>query len=347
MTGLVELELRNFRNCEKRTFDFAAPQILLTGHNGSGKSNLLEAIGYLSTLRSFRRANFRELLRINAKTGGFELRGVLNKPNRSPERLTVREYASGCRELYLGEHRCRRASDFILEFRTVIFSPDDRMLISAGSSVRRRFFDVLISSAEPDYLRALSNYARALSQRNAALKQHRAELAAAFEPELAAALEPISRHRRNYAEKMTEVVSRLLGDGYTFELIYRPSFSGSAADFQRKCAESREKELLRGFTLSGIQLDEFDVLLDGKNLRSFGSTGQIRLTALMLKLGEYLLLRQTELPVIVLADDVTGDLDAERCRLFFDTISDADQQFFTFARDPQFPQLAGAKRLTL
>ena len=88
-------------------------------------------------------------------------------------------------------------------------------------------------------------------------------------------------------------------------------------------------------------------LLDGKNLRSFGSTGQIRLTALMLKLGEYLLLRQTELPVIVLADDVTGDLDAERCRLFFDTISDADQQFFTFARDPQFPQLAGAKRLTL
>ena len=346
MTGLGSITLKNFRNYEHRELEFTSPRVVFCGPNGSGKSNLLEAIGYLSTLRSFRNANFRELVRLNSR-GGFEIKGVLQRHNASAETLLVRETMPGKRELYHGDFRCRKASDYILEFRSVIFSPDDREIVRGSAGIRRKFFDMLIASAESRYLTALAAYNRSLAQRNAALKNRKPHLAEAFEEVMAQTVSIITSCRRSFAESLAQRTALLLGERYTFNITYRPNFSGTAAEFTARCRENRERELLRGCTLSGCQLDEFEFILDGRNLRHFGSTGQIRMAALMLKLGEFQLLRQNSGPVAVLADDVTGDLDESNKALFFQVISSADQQFFTFAHAPRLPELDSAQVIEL
>jgi DNA replication and repair protein RecF len=102
-------------------------------------------------------------------------------------------------------------------------------------------------------------------------------------------------------------------------------------------AARRDSELRRQCTLCGPQLDEFDLFLDGKLLRTYGSTGQVRLSALLLKLAQYRIVRASSgVPLAVLVDDVTGELDADNLQLFFNTISGAQQAFFTFADKPGF-----------
>ena len=336
MVPIETLKLVNFRNYAERVFRFDGADVVFCGPNGAGKTNLLEAVSFLSVLRSFRTVSGREMVRIGERF--FELACLLNK-NGFREELRVVQRANSEREIFIDGKKLRRSSDFIREFRAVVFVPEDRNIPAGSSSYRRRFFDMLIATQEREYLKALSLYNRALMQRNRALKRSAAEkIAAAFEPELAENAPLIAARRRVYASLVEKEVSRLLGEetGSEFSIRCKIDYPENAGEYLALLGKNREKERLRACTCIGPQLDEFEFLLDGRPLRSYGSTGQIRMIALLLKLAEFNLFRRAGSRLVVLADDVTGELDERNRTLFLNTIQSADQRFFTFTEMPSF-----------
>lgn len=335
MPVINDISLSGFRSYDQAEFSFDADRILLLGENGSGKSNLLEAIGFLSVLRSFRGARTRELFRVGSSaftiSAGMDINGVT-------ERLTVREDAAapGKRELYIGRAKIARASEFIREFRVVSFAPEDHLLASGSSACRRRFFDMLISMLSPEYFRSLARYQRALAQRNRALKFRAERAAVSFEEELAEQAVFIMKCRRETLAVVEERVSGLLNGRYGFTAVPRFSLPEDTALAAEKLALSRPSDLKRGCTQCGPQQDDFDFKLENRSLRYCGSNGQHRLLSLLLKLAGFSMIRSNSAkPVVVIADDVTGELDRENRQLFYRHIASADQLFFAAAVMPQ------------
>lgn len=345
MDGIERIGLYSFRSYERAEFRFSSPRVLLLGPNGSGKSNLLEAIGFLSVLRSFRGARMRELFRIGS--GEFMIRGELVSARRGREVLTVRESASaaaGGRRLFIGRAAVRRASEFIREFRVVSFAPEDRVLASGSSGGRRRFFDMMISMLSPEYFQALVRYQRALAQRNHALKSRSEAVAASFEGEIAESAARVMAARREYAAKVEAEVRALLAGRSDFAIETRFSFPETPEEIRERLAENRSGELKRGCSAAGPQVDDFEFTYDGRSLRYCGSTGQHRLISLLLKIAEFHLMKDSaSTPVIVMADDVTGELDRVNRDFFLEQISCADQCFFAAAERSADPFLKDAE----
>ena len=326
------LELHQFRNCEQRKLEFTSREVVLCGQNGVGKSNILEAIHFLSILRSFRTASVRDLVRIGAK--GFRITGRIRKQD-YPETLEVEQWHGNRRHLRIDGVSVPKSSEFIREFRAVAFTPEDREITAGGSSYRRRFFDMYLSVTAPDYLTALQRYGAALARRNAVLRNPAANLAiaAAFEQELAESAAILLPARRQCAETICTKVNELLGTP-RLRTVYRSDSPDSVSDYLARLSNDRERERKRGCTGFGPQTDDFIFYLDGKPLREFGSNGQLRLTALYLKMAAFALLRHNGTPVVALVDDVTGELDEQARNCFFDLLKSADQAFYTFTAAP-------------
>ena len=340
---ITTLKLRNFRNVERGVYEFSAPRVLFLGPNGVGKSNLLEAIGFLSVLRSFRGAPAREMMKLDEHE--FTIAATLDC-GAYRKLLALREGPSG-RELFEERKAVYRSSDFIRNFRTVVFAPEDRMIVAGGASYRRRFFDMLISVLEPKYFTALGDCNRALKQRNRALRSG-GKGAECFDPVLAESAGILTAFRREYAAMLEKEVNKLLSPRGVFGVKCRFSAPEDMEAYLKLLASERARELRRGATLCGPHLDDFELTLDGKELRRCGSNGQIRLVSLYLKLAEFALVRKlAELPVLVLADDVTGELDAENTRRFLELTQVADQAFFTFTRRPEEPFFSTAQEIVL
>ena len=345
MIPLLDIELDRFRNYRRKRFDFSSETVLLFGENGSGKTNLLEAISYLSLLRSFRgHVQSRELCAFNESV--FTLSATLDK-GRFKEKLYVAETRSGKRELKIGEAKIHRSSEFIHEFRTVAFVPEDKWIVSGSSGYRRRFFDIMISTLDPEYLNSLIRFNRALAQRNKALKTN-SKMAVAFEPELAAQVPVICGKRKIFAEKIKLVFNRISAGKYDFDISYDPDYPCEEDSFLEHLSKNRKREQERFCTLFGPQRDEFLFTLNGKELRTYGSTGQIGISSLLLKMTEFELTKTlSNLPVIALIDDVTGELDRQNCDLFLRVIQSADQKIFTFSRKESIPDLGELQRIDL
>ena len=345
MIVLLEVELDRFRNYSRRRFDFSSDCVLLCGPNGCGKTNLLEAISCLSVLRSFRgHVQSRELCACGESV--FSLSALLDK-GAYRERLRIVESRSGKRELRIGEAVVPRSSEFIREFRSVAFVPEDKFIISGSSGHRRRFFDMLISTLDPAYLAALMRYNRALAQRNRAFKSNVAAVGL-FEPELAEQIEVICAGRKDFSRRIAAEFNRISGGKYDFDISYGPDYPVERGAFLDHLKKMRSREEERGCTLCGPHRDEFVFSLDGRELRVFGSTGQVGIAALLVKMAEFELVRSlAKLPVVALIDDVTGDLDAGNRALFLDVVKTADQRFFTFSRDETIPPLGEVQRIDL
>lgn len=343
MALINELVLRNFRSFQERKFVFEAPDVVFTGENGTGKSNILEALGYLSTLRSFRRSGIRDMIRLGADS--FLISADVTR-GRSVAKLSVTEQLAGGRQLYIDKAPVK-LSDFLFEYRCVCFSPGDFAIGAGSAGLRRRFLDQLISSNDRTYLALLSQYVRALTQRNRAAKLKNQAAMRAFEVVMAENAPGIIFRRREVISMLESRIRSLLAGKYDFSIRYKPDFDGSTDDFLRRFNTMRPREMQRGCTLTGIQLDDIEFILDGKPLRTFGSTGQIRMITLMLRLAEYILLRRTPAPVAVLADDVTGELDDNNRELFFRTVSTADMRFHTYAVWPEYETLRNAQFIKL
>ena len=308
---LAHVRLRDFRNYGRLDADFAPGFHLLLGDNAQGKTNVLEAIYLIATLRSFRGVGGAQMVRHGQK-GYFVGSQVVGQGRHETKMYwSVQE-----RSLSLDGRPVRKLTDYLGTLRTVVFCTEDLLLIKGPGRGRRRFLDLLLSQTHPAYLPLLQRYAQALRARNALLKQPVPDPAAleGFSREMVSAGDELIRCRRELAPKFAplarQAYCRIANDAEELRLEYAPSVKH---DFAVELAQSRPRERTYRSTLVGPHRDEVQLLLDDRSAAQFGSEGQKRTLAIALKMAqaEYL----TDLhgaPPVLLLDDIMGELDVKR-----------------------------------
>lgn len=339
---IKNLNLVNFRNYTELNLNFSNRKIVFTGANGQGKTNILEALYFLSILRSFRTSSIKAITKIN--TPGFYIKAEIENNTLQWSRKLEIEYSSR-RILKIDGNTVYKASHFITNIKTVVFSPNDIEIITSSSAVRRRFINIFISNVIPEYLNALSEYIEALKTRNLMLKSGASENEfKVFEHIMAQQGAFIIECRKKIfmqlSQKMIETYNSIRNDIKSFQIKYMPDPAGASGidPFLKKLESTRKKDKTKGYTPYGPHCDDFDIILNGKQLRQFGSNGQCRLAAICLKMAAISVLHSNKTEnnnVIVLIDDVTGDLDEKTKKAFFKTIETTEQTFFTFTEKPQ------------
>jgi DNA replication and repair protein RecF len=338
-TGLVcrELRLRQFRNFAELELVFPAAGVAVIGDNGSGKTNLLEALHYLEIFRSFRGAADDQLVRFGAEA--FHARGRFEDPGsgRQVEITAAYEPRTRRKRVTVDGVEMERLGDAIGRIGTVIFSPSDVAIVSGGPGERRRYLDIVLSLNRPGYLDALQRYRHVLRQRNALLRDGRgATELAAWNSALvdsgarivAARAEWVASHAARFAE-----LYRAIG-GADAELAYDSDVpldegAGEAAarsSFEARLERVASREAERGVSLAGPHRDDLSLRMEtadgAAELRQFGSGGQVRTGAIALRMveAETVLQARGRQPLLLL-DDVFAELDAGRSRRILELLS--------------------------
>jgi DNA replication and repair protein RecF len=340
---LAHLRLRDFRNYPRLDVDFAPGFQLLLGDNAQGKTNVLEAIYLMATLRSFRGVGGAQMIRHGQK--GYFVGGKVVSQGEHDIKMY---WSAPERSLSLDARPVRKLTDYLGVLRTVVFCTEDLLLVKGAARARRRFLDLLLSQTYPAYLPLLQRYTRALRSRNALLKQPTTDPVAldGFSAELVKAGEEILRLRRELIPKLSPLARlayrRISHEAEELRLEYRPSVK---KDFSVELAQSRRREAVYRSTLIGPHRDDLELLLNDRPAAAFGSEGQKRTLAIALKLAqaEYL----TGLhgaPPVLLIDDILGELDAKRRGGFLPLLDRAEQsrgQVFMTATEANWPEEAG------
>jgi DNA replication and repair protein RecF len=344
---LAHLRLRDFRNYARLDVDFPPGFHLLLGGNAQGKTNLLEAIYLLGTLRSFRGVGGAQMAR-HGQAGYFVGARVVGQG----EHEVKLYWSARQRSLSLDGQPVRRLTDYLGVLRTVVFCTEDLQLIKGAGRGRRRFLDLLLSQTHAAYLPLLQRYARSLRARNALLKQPLLDPVAleGFSRELVAAGEAICRLRRELVPKLAPIVrqahGRIANQAEELRLEYQP---GVAADFAVELAQSRARERAYRATLVGPHRDDLRLLLDGRPAAQFGSEGQKRTLAIALKLAQAEYLAGLHgAPPVLLIDDIMGELDLKRRGGFLPLLEQARQsrgQVFMTATEENWPRDLGGDLL--
>ena len=329
---LEEISIRDFRNYSNCTVPFVPGDNILAGANGVGKSNILEAVYFASFLRSFRTVRWKELVRIGSES--MELSISVKKGNWRHKRKVRFEFPE--KRLLSGDSgTISKASDYVQVLRPVIFAPVDRGLVSGSAGVRRNFFDMLIALSDSEYWHALRAHSQALLRRNAALKDGREDSIRAFETVIAESAVIITKAREEWVQRLSRELEKFSSD---MQISYRSDCREytSVGSYLAAFDKYRHREMLKKCSCFGPQRDDFEIIFEEKPARYFASTGQGRMLALKLKLAQASLMRScSEIPVIALIDDVTGDLDRKARESFLQELQIFPQRIYTFTAPPE------------
>lgn len=360
---IYRLSLRNFRNYASVDLSLERGISLFVGENAQGKSNLLEAIYLLSTLRSSRAASDADLVRREVLDSPFPVARLECEVERSAGNLRLEVAIVG--RTVDAAHRAgkrvrvngipRKASDAVGQLAAVLFTTLDIGIVAGAPILRRRYLDMMISQVDRGYLRAMQRYARVLQQRNSLLKRIQAGQSSPnelnfWDQELAHSGGIIMFGR---ASALAQIIpqaklhmERLSDDQERIDLTYRPALGGLEeeecpldepewiARLLRALQRARQREVQLGTTIVGPHRDDFSVEIDGMPADAFGSRAQQRSAALSLRIAEAMYLRQAlgDDPVVLL-DDVLSELDARRRRGVLE-ILDTFQQTIVTTADP-------------
>ena len=344
-----DLRLRQFRNFEELDLVFPPGGAAVIGPNGSGKTNLVEAIYYLEIFRSFRGAPDRQLVRFGADA--FHIRGRFEDPRTGRELEVTAGYDGrrGVKRVTVNGGEPERLGDALGRVGVVAFSPSDVALIAGSPGERRRFLDIVLSLNAPGYLMALQRYRQTLRQRNALLGDGASE--SSLSPWTAALVATGAKLMRARAEWVAEnadafarAYQRIGGDAPA-RLEYRPSAADAAspaADHAAVLAAElerlRRRERERGMTVRGPHRDDLGFVRErdeGRDLRDFGSGGQQRTAAIALRLVEARTIRQARgRAPIVLLDDIFAELDPGRSERVLELLEDEPGQSILTAPKP-------------
>lgn len=329
---LRRLEIQDFRNLERVSLDLPREGIAVVGNNGHGKTNLLEAITYLQTLRSVRGARDTELTRFGA--AGFHLSADALTPSEHEIDLGF-ELATKKKKLLHDGVAPKRLSDGLGALPSVIFSPRDVELVGGGAAERRRFLDLILALTSRRYLHALQHYRGALAQRNAALRSvarnHAGDEAiAVWEPTLAENGAIVIEERSRWVESSRAGFASLcerIGERGEATMCHQTAFEISATladDIAAELASKRSSDVRRGMTSVGPHRDDLVLTLDGQSLRVYGSAGQHRTAAIALRILEGSTLRDAAgAEPILLFDDPFAELDAGRAERILELIQES------------------------
>lgn len=329
---LNEVSFQNYRNIEKETIRFYEGTNVLLGDNAQGKTNVLEGIYVFAAGKSFRGAKDRELISFGKERAQSSL--CYTDSDGDEQNLEIRYSDKAPKTMKKNGVTVRKVSDFVGNFRAVLFCPEHLSLIKGPASGRRAYLDLAISQLKPSYLHALMEYGALLKQRNSLLKKE-----GAFLSELKPLLEVLSeqmsvyhaqivRTRARYIEVVREQIRDFLcdltGGSETVSMFYESMDRRMEEEnvgekeflineFLRKSAEASQKDYRAGQTTVGCHRDDFSVFVNGHEARQFCSQGQDRSLVLALKLaeGEISKTASGDYPVF-LFDDVLSELDKKR-----------------------------------
>jgi DNA replication and repair protein RecF len=343
---LKTLDLRQFRNYKEQQVEFTAPKTILVGNNAQGKSNLLEAVELLATLRSHRMARDRDLVREGEATS--QIHATLERQTGISD-LTLTLRRNGRRTVALNSETLRRQMDFLGVLNAVQFSSLDLDLVRGGPEGRRSWLDTLLIQLEPVYAHILQQYHQVLRQRNAFLKHNvetrhlsslQSELAV-WDAQLASTGTRVIRRRDRAIQRLAPIASAwhasISGSTEILELKYSPNISLEhnhpeqvQQAFLDKIQLRAVAELHQGTTLVGPHRDEIELTINQTPARQYGSQGQQRTLVLALKLAELQLIEEVVgEPPLLLLDDVLAELDPSRQNQLLDTIQDRFQTLIT------------------
>lgn len=341
---LAHLRLRDFRNYARLDTAFAPGFHLLLGDNAQGKTNILEAIYLMATLRSFRGVGSAQMVRHGAK-GYFVGSKIVGGVGEHEIKIY---WSAKERNLSLDGQPVKRLTDYFGTLRTVIFCTEDLQLVKGTARARRRFLDLLLAQTNPVYLPLLQRYMRAVRARNAMLKQRSSDEAVleSFSMEMVRLGNEIIQARRELIPKFSPLVRlayrRISNDAEELRIEYAPSVKN---DFAVELARSRSRERTFRASLVGPHRDDLQLLQNEKSAAQFGSEGQKRTLAIALKIAQAEFLTGVNgSPPILLIDDVMGELDLKRRSGFLPLLEQARKtrgQVFMTATEENWPRELG------
>lgn len=343
---LQQLHLIQFRNYVAQQVEFSAPKTILVGPNAQGKSNLLEAVELLSTLKSHRVSRDRDLVKDGESLS--QVTATLQRDS-GPLDLSLTLRANGRRTVAANSETIRRQLDFLGYLNIVQFSSLDMDLVRGGPGERRNWLDAVLVQLEPVYAHLLQQYQQVLKQRNAYLKHHRSDDAPQVDPQqlvlwnqqLAASGSRVIQRRQRMLMRLVPLAGHwhqtISGHQEQLEILYTPNVSYDPQfpeqlypQFLSQLEEKSMLEQLQGLSLVGPHRDEVTLLINGTPARQYGSQGQQRTLVLALKLAELKLIEEVvgEAPLLLL-DDVLAELDLNRQNQLLDAIQTRFQTLIT------------------
>ncbi len=346
---ITELKLQNFRNHVETNVEWAPHMNVITGQNGAGKTNLIDAIHYLCMSRSF--VSTSDMYVVNQDATFFMIKGHFEGNIRSSFDVGCSYSRGEGKKIFVNESPLDRLSDLIGMVPVVVLSPSDKKLTSEGPKERRSFIDSFISQISPGYLQDLLDFRKARKQRNKLLQEFRGSrevLQAYLEPwnvqlmeygsRIVAKRTKVLNQFQDYLAKEYEVISGMRHEPHLeYQTFCEPSEDEDTVRerYEAELADELNHEIERELTLIGPHRDEIVFYLDDFELRKFGSQGQHRLFALALKLAQLLYFSEEldDLPIFLL-DDVFGDLDAQRTDVLLNALLDHAGQTFVTAANP-------------
>lgn len=330
----LDLNISNFRNISSASINVDAEDIVLTGINGQGKTNLLEAIYSLCYGSSFRTTSTKDCIKHNEE--GFNLKATFLNEYGEKDKINVSFYENK-RKILINGKEIKDRKELIYSFPCIVFCHEDIDFIKGEPENRRKFFDQMMTLYSPVFFDNLRAYRVILAQRNAAIKNESYDLLSLYNERLA-------YYGLEIMAERTAVVyefNKIFPEGFktvsetdiSLSIEYNPSWRnfGSVDEIVSYLEESTDRDIKMNTTTSGIHRDKFVIQCDDRPFASIGSTGQLRLCSLLFRISEAIYFTQkTGKKPILLIDDVLLELDSrkrERLLAFLDNYS---QAFYTF-----------------
>ena len=322
---IKSISLNNFRNYENEEINLNENVNIIYGNNAQGKTNIIESIFLCAMGKSFRDKKDKDLIKF-----GEELAKV-NINYQKKDRLgEIKAEIGNKKTFFINGVKQSKISDIIGKINVVIFTPEDINIIKEGPQLRRKFLDMMISSIKPQYIYLLNNYNRIIEQRNNYLRQIKLEkkdenILDIWDEQLAEYSEKIFKYRKSFIDKIEnhiEDIHKLITKCGKENIKIKYISNGKNKDnFLENLKKSRNIDINRGYTSTGIHRDDFIIYINNRQVSIFGSQGQQRTAILTLKLCELKIVKDElgESPILLL-DDFMSELDESRRKSFIENI---------------------------
>lgn len=324
---LGNIEILNFKNIPSARLEFSPGVNCLLGMNGMGKSNLLDAIHFLSMARPMSTLPDSSLIRHGEDL--MLVKGDFLTDSGAIDTISCGMAPGKRKSLKRNGKEYSKLSDHIGNYPIVISTPDDSRIVSGSAEERRKLMDMVISQADPAYLSALIRYNRALDNRNKMLRAGVKDpiLYESIESTMEDAASIIHEARKNWIKTISpmieEIYGRISGGREKTGIKYKSSLNTST--MKDVLASHRTKDQILGFTSAGIHRDDIESSLDGYNLRALGSQGQLKTFAVALRLAIFRYLKEKKgITPLLLLDDIFDKLDAERVENIMKEVTKTD-----------------------
>jgi len=325
--NIKRIKLKSFRNYEDQEIQLGKNINIFYGNNAQGKTNIIESIFLCAYGKSFRAKRDKELIQFNKEYATVEI--DYEKVDRQGN---IRVNLDQKKVFFLNDIKQDKISKIVGKINIVTFTPDDINIIKGDPEKRRRFLDMMISSLRPNYIYLLNRYKNILEERNNYLKQikiqgKKEELLELWDEQLSEYSAQIYEYRKVFIEKLqkkAQVIHNSITKSGKEEIKIKYLNNGkNKEEFLKNLINNRKKDILRGYTSTGIHREDLLIYINGNVVGNFGSQGQQRTSILTLKLCELEIVKEeiNETPILLL-DDYMSELDEIRRKSFLENIKD-------------------------